>query len=86
MDRQEAMAATKDLIERLAPLLPNEEEAEFIARSAQAGEPGVALGELTAALVDERTPVSSADRDRLRTLLARYGEPTEDAERLNVGR
>lgn len=84
MDRQEAMAVTKDLVERLAPLLPNEQEAAFIARSAQAGEPGVALGELTAALADERTSVSAADRDRLRALLARYGEPTEDADRLNV--
>lgn len=86
MDRQEAMAATKDLIERLAPLLPNEEEAEFITSAAWAGEPGVALGELAAALADERTPISSADQDQLRTLLARYGEPTEDIERLNIGR
>lgn len=84
MDRREAMAATKDLIERLAPLLPDEQEAGFIARSARAGEPGVALGELTAALADERSSVSPADRDRLRVLLGRYGEPTGDVDRLNV--
>lgn len=84
MDRQAAMAATRDLIERLAPLIPNEQEAAFIARSARAGEPGVALGELAAALADEQTSVSSADRDRLRVLLGRYGEPTEDVDRLNV--
>lgn len=82
--RGPAMAATRDLIERLPPLLPNVQEAEFVARSARAGEPGLALGELGAALTDERASLSSADRDQLRVLLDRYGEPTEDVDRLNI--
>lgn len=84
MDRNEATRATKDLVERLTPKLPDRDEAAFIERSARAGEPGVALAELVAILVDERIAVAALDKDLLRSLLARYREGAEDVDRLSV--
>ena len=84
MDRQETRAATKDLIDRLAHQVPDKGEADFVRRSAWAGEPALALMELTAILADEQTPVTAEDREALRRLLVNLGESTEDVDRLHV--
>jgi len=84
MDSTEFNQLTRMVIGRLLPKVSGEREAAFILRSAQAGEPGVALTELAAILVEDQTSVTEADRDDLRRLLADLGEPVSDADRLNV--
>ena len=84
MDSTEFNQLTRMVIGRLLPKVSGEREAAFILRSAPAGEPGVALTELAAILVEDQTSVTEADRDDLRRLLADLGEPVSDADRLNV--
>ncbi|MGH8793206.1 MAG: hypothetical protein ACRDXX_11230 [Stackebrandtia sp.] len=83
MESQEFFRLLDEIVDRLAPKASPQTE-RFVREEVDAGEPGVAVAELTAALANQSVPVTPADRDNLRLLLAELGESTEDVERLNV--
>ncbi|MEV0649082.1 DUF6189 family protein [Phytomonospora sp. NPDC050363] len=82
-DMRETATGTRSVVERLAPRI-GEHEADYLRGAAIAGEWRLAVTDLIGYLARDEIPVSAVDRDDLRKLLTRFGEPHDELDRLIV--